>query len=287
MSLFSGKCDLYDDIMIQHFRTKSGSDKKEDLDKANVYYSDELECFNEFKKKTGGVIYQHQEIKVTEQNQDLVAKLNGSFKIIELPLEENQRKHRYIYLYFGKEYKNLKEVNKKGIFITKEIHFNTLLDLIPYYPYLVTMSNSSNEKMTVYISQESFVDTQERSFLQTGIESTMYEYYKKELQKHYIEVVQKYYTPKQENIIFELVKFDENRVGKTQYPIDDRFEVKWFFKDKDVRYWSDPEVINYEEGLIEMSDQDYSDSMIDYRGFIGTECYVKYCKYEKPRLYLE
>lgn len=280
MSRFSGKCDLYDTIMMQHFRCKNGSDKKEDLDKTNCYYSDELECFNNFKKKTGGVIYQHQEIKVTDQNQDLVAKLNNSFEVIELPLKENQKKHRYIYTYFGKEYKSLKEVNKKGIFITKEIHFDTIVDLIPYYPYIVTMSSSSNGKMTVYVSQESFIDSEERKMLNAGYESTMYEYYKKELQKHYIKIVQRYYIPKQENIVFELVKFDENRVGKTQYSIDDRFEVKWFFKDKSIPHWSSPEVVDYEKGLIEISKQDYND-------FIGHECYVKYCKYEKPRLYLD
>lgn len=277
---FSGKADLYDTIMMQHPRCKNGSDKKEDLDKSRGYYSDELECFNEFKEKTGGVIYQHQEIKVTEQNQDLVAKLNNSFEVIELPLEENQRKHRYIYKYFGKEYKSLKELNKKGIFITKEIHFNTILDLIPYYPYIVTMSNSLNEKMTVFISQESFVDSEERKMLNVGYESTMPSYYRKQLQKHYIDIVQRYYTPKQENIMFELIKFDEKRVGKTQYPIDDRFEVKWCVKDKSIPYWTDPKVIDYKEGLIEISEQDYS-------GSIGKECYVKYCKYEKPRLYLE
>lgn len=277
---FSGKADLYDTIMMQHPRCKNGSDKKEDLDKANGYYSDELECFNEFKNKTGGVIYQHQEVKVNEQNQELIAKLNKYFKIIELPLEENQRKHRYIYLYFEKEYKNLKEVNKKGIFITKEIHFNTILDLIPYYPYLVTMSSSSKEKMTVFISQESFVDSEERKMLDAGYESKLCHFYRKNLQEHYIEVVQRYYTPKQENIVFELVKFNEDRIGKTQYPIDDRFEVKWFFKEKDIRHWNDPEVIDYKEGLIEISEQDYND-------FIGHECYVKYYKYEKPRLYLD
>ena len=132
----------------------------------------------------------------------------------------------------------------------------------------------------VFISDESFVDTQERRFLQTGYESPMSNHYRKELQKHYIEVVQKYYTPKQENIIFELVKFDENRVGKTQYPIDDRFEVKWFFKDKIKFHWTNPKVVDYEKGLIEISKEDYD-------SYLGKECYVKYCKYEKPRLYLD
>ena len=35
MGKFSGVCDLYDHIMMKHHRTKSGSDKKEDLEKAS------------------------------------------------------------------------------------------------------------------------------------------------------------------------------------------------------------------------------------------------------------
>ena len=286
MSMFSGKCDLADTIMMQHFRTKSGSDKKEDLEKTNGYYSDELECFNEFKKKTGGVIYQHQQVIVTEQNQSLIEKKCSNFKVIEHIKEVEDKRYKnnkkkettYTYEYYGKEY-SLKELNKKGVYITKEIHFDTILDIIPYYPYLVTTMCSNEDKMTVFISQESFVDSEERKMLNVGYESTMYEYYRKELQKHYIEVVQRYYTPKQENIIFELVKFDENRVGKTQYPIDDRFEVKWFFKDKSITHWTNPKVVDYKEGLIEISKEDYD-------SYLGKECYIKYCKYEKPRLYL-
>ena len=294
MSLYSGKCDLYDTIITQHFRCKNGSDKKEDLDKAKLVYSDELECFNDFKKKTNGIMYQHQEIKVTEQNQSLIEKKCSHFKVIEHTREVEDKRYKnnkkkettYTYEYYGKEY-SLKELNKKGVYITKEIHFDTILDIIPYYPYLVTNMDSINDELKIFISDESYVDTKERKYLQEGYVPTVCDYYRKELQKHYIEVVQKYYIPKQENIIFELVKFNEDRIGKTQYPIDDRFEVKWFFKDKDIPYWDEPEVIDYKEGLIEISEQDYSDSIIGYRGFIGTECYVKYCKYEKPRLYLE
>lgn len=287
MSVFSGKCDLYDTIMMQHFRCKNGSDKKEDLDKTHIYYSDELECFNEFKKKTNGVIYQHLEIKVTEQNQELIEKKCSNFKVIKHIREvedkrckDNKRKETtYTYEYFGKEY-TLKELNKKGVYITREIKFNTLLDIIPYYPYLVTTMYSSNDELKIFISKESFVDTEGRKFLQAGYESTMCDYYRKELQKHYIDVVQRYYTPKEENIMFELIKFDENRIGKTQYPIDDRFEVEWFFKDKTIGHWCDPKVVNYEEGILAISKEDYDN-------FIGHECYVKYIKYEKPRLYLD
>ena len=120
MSRWSGKCDLYDTIMMLHHRTKDGSDKKEDLDKASVLYSDELECFNEFKEKTGGVIHQHQKIKVTLLNQELVEKKCKSFKIIKHTKEVEDKRFKetkrtdtyYTYEYWGKEYKDLKELNK-------------------------------------------------------------------------------------------------------------------------------------------------------------------------------
>ena len=56
MSRFSGKCDLFDHMCMEKHRTKDGSDKKEDLEKASVLYSDPVECFEIFKKKTGGVL---------------------------------------------------------------------------------------------------------------------------------------------------------------------------------------------------------------------------------------
>ena len=112
MSRWVGKSDLFDTIMMQHFRCENGSDKKEDLDKARVYYSDELECFNEFKKKTGGVIYQHQQVIITEQNQILIEKKCSNFKVIEHIKEVEDKRYKdnkkkettYTYEYYGKEY---------------------------------------------------------------------------------------------------------------------------------------------------------------------------------------
>lgn len=287
MSLFSGKCDLYDLVISMHHRCKNGSDKKEDLENANVLYSDEYECFLEFKKKTNGTIYQHKRVEVTEQNQKLVAeKCNGDLEIIELPLEGKQRKHRYIYRYKGYdqgyEYKSLKELNKVGVYITLEIHFDTILDLIPYYPYLTGLVFSDSEKMTVYISNQPYTIKVRDGLLNSGYDGQKsYEYYTKRLQAHYGTVVQLYYTPKPENHIIETVVFDDTRQARTAFPIDGRFVVKWFFVDGDHNHnkWCQPKVIDYEKGLIEISEPDYNN-------FIGKECYVNYYKYEKPKLFL-
>ena len=82
MSWASGKCDLFNHLSFCKMRTIDGSDKKEDLDKARVLYSDEMECFKIFKQRTGGVLHQHKRIEVTEHNQDFVAKKCGNFEII-------------------------------------------------------------------------------------------------------------------------------------------------------------------------------------------------------------
>lgn len=288
MSRFSGKCDLYDLLMSMHRRCKNGSDKKEDLENASVLYSDEYECFLEFKEKTKGTIYQHKRVEVNEQNQKLIAeKCNGDLEIIELPLEGKQRKHKYVYRYKdydqGYEYKSLKELNKVGVYITLEIHFDTILDLIPYYPYTTGLIFSDNEKMTVYISNQPYTVEERDSLLNNGYDGQeSYEYYIKKLQAHYGTIVKLYYNSKPENHRIERVLFDDTRQARTIFPIDDRFVVKWFFVDGDHNHdkWCQPKVIDYEKGLIEISE-------LDYNNFIGKECYVNYYKYEKPKLYLD
>ena len=57
MSKFSGKCDLYDHIMME----KTYPDSKN----PNILISNELECFEIFKKRTGGKLYQHLKIELT------------------------------------------------------------------------------------------------------------------------------------------------------------------------------------------------------------------------------
>ena len=287
MSKFSGKFDVYDLLMSMHRRCKNGSDAKEDLEKASALYSDEYECFNEFKKATNGTLYQHKKIKVTKNNQDMVAKMCKAFEIIELPLESNQRKPRYIYKYYGNEYKNLKELNKKGVYITLEIHFDSMLDLIPYYPYIIKVECNDENGKVVYLSNKPYTLDIRDEMLERGIDRTlMYESYTKELQDHYKFVVNTWYTPKPENHIFEKIKFNkDNRRGVIMFKIDDRFDVKWFFRDGNDKHivWSQPKVIDYEKGILEISE-------IDAKAFDTGECfvdmYVTYYSYRKPTLYL-
>ena len=171
MSIWSGKCDLADHISMMKHRTKDGSDKKEDLDKARVLYSDDMECFEIFKKRTGGVIYQQVKLELTKFNIDKEIEINEH---LEKFVNENGKT---IYKYYGQEFKTLKSLNKYGYYIKKEIHFQTLLDIIPYYPYIVTICCSNEGKETVVISSESFVESEYMEHREYGYDSIgMYDF---------------------------------------------------------------------------------------------------------------
>ena len=143
MSRFSGKCDLFDSMMIGH--------------------EDELEAFNTFKEKTGGVLYQYRKVKVTESNRDWVAKhadLSWSNHTVE-KTEKNGDKNEILateYCYYNKPFESLKKLNKNGVYVKMEIHFNSILDLIPYYPYVPAVWASSEGKTTVVLPEKSFIE---------------------------------------------------------------------------------------------------------------------------------
>jgi hypothetical protein len=100
-----------------------------------------------------------------------------------------------VYHYWGKPYKSLKEINKKGYYASKTIVFDTILDLIPYYPYIVSfMSSEEDCKMFVVISGQSYVDHQEEEARKHGYNIEMTNYYRKALQEHYVEIVNKYFS---------------------------------------------------------------------------------------------
>ena len=286
MSRFSGKCDLYDHIMMYKHRTAEGSDKKEDLEKARVLYSDEMECFKIFMERTGGILYQHKRLKVDEFNQSFIEKKCLSFKVIsnteQVPDKRSKTGYKWkttqTYEYYGREY-TLKEINKRGVFITTEIHIKTLLDLIPYYPYIVSMCASNKDKETIYISDRSYAESEYDEHLQHGWESNMIHYYRDKLQDHYREVVLRYYNPGNREQI-ELLHFDENRRAHTRFKIDPNFKVNWYWysTEEKLPHWTSPKVID--DNTIEISENDYN-------GSLGHSGKISYVKYEDYPLYLD
>lgn len=287
MSVFSGKCDLFDLISMMKHRTKDGSDEKEDLEKASVLYSDELECFEIFKQRTNGVIHQHKVMEVTPYNYSEVAELTkGQFEAIPhtktVPDKRQKSGERtdtyYTYKYWGKEYLSLKELNKRKVYITIDIRFDTILDLIPYYPYIVSSSCSNDEELTVYVSNESYVDEERDDRLKRGWYSDYWQDYKKALQNHYREVVLRYFNPEGRERC-ELVKFDENGLGRVSHPIDYNHEVEWHWEDgKPKPHWTSPLVIDYREGTIKMHECDLK--------FLGDSMFVSYVEDAPSELFL-
>lgn len=285
MSIYSGKCDLCDHISgMGGWYDRDSNPVKFGDENVHVYYSDEMQDFIEFKRKTGGVMYQHMRIEVTEWNQDLIEKKCKGFKVNKHTKIVSDKRTKtgekeityYTYTYYGKEYNNLKELNKKHVYITKEIHFDTLLDIIPYYPYIVSSSFSDKDKMIVYLSSKSYVDEQEESAYKNGREGSFMTYYRKELQDHYRDVVLRYYNPIGREQV-ELVSFNEDGIGHVSNPIDTNFYVSWKF-DKPTSFWTSPEVLDADKGMIKISKNDLS--------MLGNKVNVYYVKQIEKKIYL-
>lgn len=181
MSKFSGKCDFYDHLCMGH--------------------NDLLEAFEEFKRKSGGVLYQHVLIReVNEWNQDFIKAHCPQFDYQKHVWQDPDKRYKcgfkevvtYTYTYHNKNY-TLKEINKKGVYITKEIPFNTLLDLVPYFPYVVSACCSSKDLEIVYLSNKSYVDRQEDEFFKHGIDSEGPTHYRKKLADAYLEICKDYF----------------------------------------------------------------------------------------------
>ena len=264
MSQFSGKCDLCDAIGgLGGWYDRNGKPVKIGDPGVRAYYSDEMKDFLAFKKKTGGVMYQHMKIVVTEFNQNLVAKKCKEFKINEhtriVPDARKKSKQReekyYTYEYWGKEYENLKSLNKRHVYITKEIHFDTLLDIIPYYPYVVSMQACWDNKMTVFIADRSYVDEEEESAYKNGWERSLTDYYRKKLQEHYREVVLTYFNPVGREHV-ETVDFDPKTLtGKLKFNVDTNFSVMWFFDGERKTHYTSPKLVG--ENVISISKEDF------------------------------
>lgn len=284
MSQFSGKCDVADLIQgLAGWKDKDGNPVDE------VYrgprYGDEWEDFLIFKERTKGLLHQHQKVTVSELNQDEVKKACSQFDFTEhikvikdKRFKSGVREEKYFtYTYWNTEYSSLKELNKKGVYITIDIKFETLLDLIPYYPYIVSACASDKNEMYVVISKKPWPVEERDNLLQRGGWSyDVCEYYAKKLQDHYKEVVLKYYNPQgrevEETLTFKLVTNDHDfghYLAHTSHPMDLSFEPKWIFDNELKIHWSSPTVVD--KHTIEMHRHDYQE-------FLGNTMKVYYVK---------
>ena len=228
MSKYSGQYDLYDHLSFEKMYNVTQEEfemlKKitpeeqykwcrevykepaDHTDHTEIFgVSDELECFNEFKRNTGGVIYQQQLVKVTAYNQEYIAEMSSGNLIIKPKTtfikdkrtsNGERRVISCLYEYDGQEYTTLKDLNNHGIWIELPIKINTLLDLIPYYPYTVCETYTVDGREHIIISNNSSVCSDYLEAINNVYQDDMAEYYKKELQNHYIEVVERYFDYK-------------------------------------------------------------------------------------------
>ena len=296
MSRFSGVCDLCDSIAgSAGWYDKNGKLVKIGDSGVGIYYSDEYQDFLVFKKMTGGVIYQHHKVKVTEWNQEEVKEYCPGFDFTELTrtipdkrCKNGSREEKYfVYHYYGKNY-TLEELNKRGVYITLDIRFNTLLDLLPYYPYVVSMSAMNPDKWTVFVSDKPEpISTRDMSFKSGGTNWHSWKYYADKLQEHYREVVLNYYNPEGYEQVDELIfwKATDKDYGELEGkylgavkngPIDENFPVEWVIEKEDKTHWTSPKVVG--SRMIEMSKE-------DFEHFLGKKIKVKYIKdHERRRI---
>ena len=221
MGRFSGRCDLCDHIAgLGGWFDKDGNSVE--LGRASRYYSDEMLDFIEFTRQTGGVIHQHKKVTVSEWNQEDVKNHCPGFNFTKhtrkIPDNRYKDKFReetyYTYTYYGKEYTSLKELNKKNVYITIDIHFNTLLDLIPYYPYIVSAcshNSDSSPESCVFISEKPYPIEQRDERLKTGgLIDYSFQRYQRDLNEHFRDVVLEYYNPAGREQTESLTVYEEN-----------------------------------------------------------------------------
>lgn len=254
MSRYSSKCDLADTIAGRGGCFDKDGNPVEDICKGpGVLYSDPMKDFEAFKKATGGVLHQHIKVKVDEWNQDYVKSHCPGFDFTKhTEVREDKRckegkkeYYYYTYTYFNKEYKTLKELNKHGVYITKNVYFDTILELIPYYPYIVVTMYSSKDEMHVVISDRGYEERCFREHNWDGVEKSFHRY-RKNLAEFTKEIVLKYFADYKERTVdqeFKVEKEKDKYIVHLEKPVDYNFELE-LPRDKEVPIWSTPKMID-------------------------------------------
>lgn len=235
-----GKYDLYDHICMEKMYHQDSDNPNSPL------VSDIMECFDIFKERTGGILYQHYKVEVNIFNQHLIEEKCKGFKVIaHKEIKEDKRYKNttrevvsYSYEYYGKEYKTLKELNKKGVYINREIKFDNIVELIPYFPYIIAACSYSNGKEYVHISSESYIDKCYKEDIKYDHAGDYWNhYYRKTLADITKDIILKYFSDYKERTIkeeLEVIKKNDKYVVLTSRDIDYNFEAKVDEDNKDT-----------------------------------------------------
>lgn len=191
MSCLSGKSDLYDTVCL--------CDPTPDEGEGCVGY-DLYRGFDEFYRKTGGFI--HQKIKIEVDDYDIQSEIARGVKTLERWVKTVERDDKRTksgkrmvgiphYKYYGKEC-SLSDINHMGYYITRDIQFDNLIELLPFLPYIVGVLASDPDGMYVEIGEESYSEHYAKKLVCFGNNSLLDHYYRKELADLYKEVCKHY-----------------------------------------------------------------------------------------------
>lgn len=172
MSKYTGKCDLYDHVFMIGCRGTT-----DDMS--------ELEKFEIFKKRTGGVIYTHFPLELTKFN------IDNEIKLVNNP-DVLSRNEDGTYTYYLTKYKNLKQLNKHKYYAVKEIHFDDILDLFPYLTHIISMMGSDENSEHIYITYQDYNTMREEESRLFGHEYRN-DFMKKYIKEDLIRIVKEYY----------------------------------------------------------------------------------------------
>lgn len=231
MSIY-GKYDLYDHICMEKTYLQDPNNPNSPL------VSDIMECFDVFKERTGGVLYQHYKVEVNDFNKFQIEKKCPFLNIMKHTSIKEDKRYKdskkeiitYSYKYYDKEYNSLKELNKKGVYITREIKFDNIFELIPYFPYIIASMSYHDGKEVIFISKKSYIDKRYKEDIKYGNDGDYWNhYYRKTLADITKNIILKYFSDYKERTITEelkVIKENDKYVVHTSKDIDYNFEAK-------------------------------------------------------------
>lgn len=247
-----GKYDLYDHICMEKMHHQDPDNPNSPL------VSDIMECFDVFKERTGGILYQHYKVEVNDFNKFQIEKKCPFLNIIGHKSIKEDKRYKdskkeiitYSYKYYDKEYSSLKELNKKGVYVTREIKFDNIFELIPYFPYITAAMSYHDDKEYIFISKESYIDKCfERDMITSSDNADeCNHYYRKNLANITRDIVLKYFSDYKKRTIQEELDVFKTDNGYVVYPtkdVDYNFEIKVVDNNDDLKLYSlTPTIIN-------------------------------------------
>lgn len=274
MSRFSGVCDLYDCMMLEG--------------------KDEMESFDEFKRKTGGVIHQWRPVTLVSVDDAFALAKNkrNYLTVITTTSKKKDKRYKsdvsettsYSFLYQSKKFSSLTQLNNYGVLALFDIHFSNILELIPYYPYAIRFECCSADTQYIDIPYKSEIDKMAERDVCAGRDKSYADRLRHDLQWHYVDIVNKFYNPKERTafgVKSRVVKFNDRLVVFSPLPVDKDWPIT---VEKTLHSWiySSPKVSEDDPKTIDVTDV-WPDELKDGDSITLTYVYaLKALQYQLP-----